>query len=131
MSQQDVEIVRRSFDAWNEGDVEAIRRIYTEDAVVESGIIELGRSLDGDDPIGNWVAEMQETWAEVRWDLERIFEGHGVVVTFYRGVSTGRQSGVEVTCDFAAIYRIRDGLIASERVYLDREEALKAAGLRE
>jgi hypothetical protein len=72
---------------------------------------------------------MHETWAEVRWDLERIFEGQGVVVTFYRGVSTGRQSGVEVTCDFAAVYR--DGLIASERVYLDREEALKAAGLRD
>jgi hypothetical protein len=27
MSQQDVEIVRPSFDAWNQGDVEAIRRI--------------------------------------------------------------------------------------------------------
>jgi ketosteroid isomerase-like protein len=36
-----------------------------------------------------------------------------------------------VTCDFAAVCRIRDGLIASERVYLDREEALKATGLRE
>jgi ketosteroid isomerase-like protein len=88
-------------------------------------------SLDGDHPIGNWVADMQETWAEVHWDLERIFEGHGVVVTFYRGVSTGRQSGVEVTCDFAAVCRIRDGLIASERVYLDREEVLKATLLRE
>jgi hypothetical protein len=41
--------------------------------------------LDGDDPIGNWVADMQETWAEVHWDLERIFEGHGVVVTSTEG----------------------------------------------
>ena len=33
---RDVEIVRRSFEAWNEGDVEGIRRCYTEDAVIEN-----------------------------------------------------------------------------------------------
>jgi ketosteroid isomerase-like protein len=42
MSQEDFEIVRRSFDAWNELDIEAIRRCYTEEAVIETGIIELG-----------------------------------------------------------------------------------------
>jgi ketosteroid isomerase-like protein len=40
MSQEDVEIVRRAFDVWNEGDVEAIRRLYTEDVVVQTGITE-------------------------------------------------------------------------------------------
>jgi hypothetical protein len=33
--------------------------------------------------------------------------------------------------DPKGVNRVRDGLIASERVYLDREEALEAAGLRE
>jgi hypothetical protein len=51
-------------------------------------------------------------------------------VSFYRGRGIGRQSGVEVVRDLAAVYRIRDGLIASERIYLDRDEALEAAGLR-
>jgi len=63
-------------------------------------------------------------------DLERIFDGDGVVVGFYRVFGTGRRSGVEVARDLAAVYRIRDGLIASERVYLDRAEALEAAGLQ-
>jgi len=63
-------------------------------------------------------------------DLERIFDGDGVVVGFYRVFGTGRRSGVEVARDLAAVYRIRDGLIASEWVYLDRAEALEAAGLR-
>jgi ketosteroid isomerase-like protein len=129
MSRQDVEIVRRSFGAWNEGDVEAIRRIYTEDVLVAGGS-GLGGSLGGGDPIGRWVADVREPWAEVRWDLERIFDGDGVVVGFYRVFGTGRRSGVEVAGDLAAVYRIRDGLIASERVYLDRAEALEAAGLQ-
>ena len=44
-------------------------------------------------------------------------------MSFYRG------RGIVVR-DLAAVYRIRDGLIASERIYLDRQEALEAAGLR-
>jgi hypothetical protein len=31
--------------------------------------------------------------------------------------------------DFAGVFRIRDGLIASEHIFLDRNEALEAAGL--
>lgn len=126
---RDVEIVRRSFEAWNEGDVPAIRRCYTEDAVIETPITEFGRTFEGDDPLGRWIREMRETWAEVSWDVERIFEGDGVVVSFYRSVSTGRASGIEVVRDLTGVHHIRDGLIARDRVFLDRDEALKAAGV--
>jgi ketosteroid isomerase-like protein len=131
MSQEDIEIVRRAFDVWNEGDVEAIRRLYTEDVVVQTGITEFGRTFEGDDQIGRWIAELQETWAEVRWEPERVFEADDVVVSFYRGIGVGRESGVEVVRELTGVYRVRDGKIASERIYLDRNEALKAAGLRE
>jgi ketosteroid isomerase-like protein len=131
MSQENVEIMRRAFDVWNEGDVDAIRRLYTEDVVVRTGITEFGRTFEGGDQIGRWVAEMQETWAEVRWEPERVFEADDVVVSFYRGIGVGRESGVEVVRQLTGVYRIRDGKIASERIYLDRREALEAAGLRE
>jgi hypothetical protein len=36
-----------------------------------------------------------------------------------------------VVREVAAVHRIRIGLIASARVYLDRDEAVAAAGLRE
>jgi ketosteroid isomerase-like protein len=101
MSEHDVEVVRRSFDVWNAGDVGAIRRIYTEDAVVDGGS-ELGRTLDADDPVGHWVAESQETWAEVHWELERVVEGDGVVLSFYRVFGIGRRSGVEVVATWRA-----------------------------
>jgi ketosteroid isomerase-like protein len=133
MSEENVEIARRSFDAWNEGDVDALRRLYTEDVVVQTGMTEFGRTFEGDDPIGRSVAELQETWAEVHWDYERIFEGEAddVVVSFYRAIGVGRESGVEVVRELTGVYRLRDSLIVSERVFLDREEALEAAGLRE
>jgi len=131
MSQENVEVVLRAFDAWNEGDIDAIRRLYAEDVEIETGITELGRTFEGDDPIGRWVAELQETWAEVHYEAERVFEADDVVVSFYRGIGVGRKTGIEVVREFTGVYRIRDGKIASERVYLDREEALEAVGLSE
>jgi ketosteroid isomerase-like protein len=131
MSQENAEVVRRSFAAWNEGDVDAIRRLYAEDAVIMTGVTEFGRTFEGDDPIGRWTAEIQETWAEFHWEIERIFEADDVVVSFYRAIGVGRESGAEVVRDLTGVYHVRDGLIASERIYLDREEALDAAGLRE
>ena len=133
MSEENVEVVRRSFEAWNLWDVDAIRRFFASDVVVETGVKEFGRTLEGDDPIGRWVAELRETWAELRWELDRIFEGDDddVVVSFYRAIGIGRESGVEVVRELTGVYRVRDGLIASEHVFLDREKALEAAGLSE
>ena len=131
MSQENVELVRRSFEAWNEGDVDAIRRFYAEDAVIHTGITELGTTFEGDDPIGRWAAQIRETWAEVHWELERIFEVGDVVVIFHRGMGVGRESGVKVTRELTTLFQVRDGKITSERIYLDRREALEAAGLRE
>jgi len=133
MSEENVEAVRRSFEAWNLWDVEAIRRFFADDAVVQTGVTEFGQTFEGDDPIGRCVAELRETWAELCWELERIFEGDDddVVVSFYRAIGIGPESGVEVVRDLAGIYRVRDVLIASEHVFLDREKALEAAGLSE
>jgi ketosteroid isomerase-like protein len=50
MSQENVEVVRRSFDAWNDGDIEAIRGCHAEDVVVQTGITEFGKTFEGDEP---------------------------------------------------------------------------------
>ena len=133
MSQENVEIVRRSFEAWNAGDVQAIRRFYAEDALVETidGLTKLGEAYKGDDPVGRWFADVREAWDDAHWQIERIFDGEDVVVSLYRATGVGRMSGAEVSRGFAGVYRIRDGKIASERVYLDLNEALEAAGLSE
>src|SRR5262245_49846644 len=131
VSEENVEIVRRSFEVWNEGDVDAIRRLYAEDVIVQTGMTEFGKTFEGDDPIGRWVAELRETWAEVHFEADRIFEGGDVVVSFYRAVGVGRESGIEVVREFTGVYRVRDGLIANEHAFLDRKKALEAVGLSE
>src|SRR5437764_13584885 len=36
MSQENVEVVRAAFDAWNAGDMDALRQLYHPDAIVRS-----------------------------------------------------------------------------------------------
>ena len=130
-----MEIVLRSFDVWNEwDDVDAIRRLYTRDAVIQTpsaNFTGFGEAMRGNDPIVRWIAELHEAWADIRCEVERIFERGDVVVSSYRATFVGRRSGAEVVHVLAGVYRIRDGQIASEHVYLDLDEALEAAGLRE
>ena len=46
-----------------------------------------------------------------------------------RASSTGRVSGIPVTSDSNNVYDIIDGKISRIRIFLDRDEALKAVGL--
>jgi len=43
----------------------------------------------------------------------------------------GKGSGVEMETDTAMVYEVRDGRVVRIQGYMDRDEALEAAGLRE
>jgi ketosteroid isomerase-like protein len=53
------------------------------------------------------------------------------VVVFVRVVAKGSASGVPIELPDAHVVSIRNGRVASTRVYRDRAEALEAVGLRE
>ena len=53
------------------------------------------------------------------------------LVAIGRTRNRGKASGVETETPLALVTEIRDGKTISIRAYLDREEALEAAGLSE
>ena len=62
---------------------------------------------------------------------ELIDAGDDLVVGIFRQFATGRGSGAAVELDYALVYDLQDGQLVRIRAYLDRTEALEAAGLRE
>lgn len=62
MSQENVEVVRAAFAAWNAGDMDALRELYDPDATSRSpeGWPE-GASL-GRDAVMHGFAQLRETW---------------------------------------------------------------------
>jgi hypothetical protein len=50
---------------------------------------------------------------------------------YARVIAKGRASGIELDRELGGLWEIREGLVIKEWIYLDRTEALEAAGLSE
>jgi ketosteroid isomerase-like protein len=57
--------------------------------------------------------------------------GDDEVVVFHHEVAKGRESGVVVETDTGTVDTVRDGRIVRVRSFMDRTQALEAAGLSE
>ena len=64
-------------------------------------------------------------------DVEKSFDRGDEVVVFLRFRGRGRDSGAELAAPMAHVWTIRNGKAVRLRQFLDRLEALKAAGLSE
>ena len=133
MSQENVEVVRSVYTAWNRGDrekalgfahpeivIDATRRVFNPTSYVG---IQGARRL---------FADMDEIWERFRTELDELLDVDDRVVVIGRLIGTGKASGVEVEQPIAGIWTVRDGrIVRAELNYTDRREALEAAGLRD
>jgi ketosteroid isomerase-like protein len=134
MSQENVEIVRRGFDAYNRGDLDGVLETWAPDAVVDWS---RSRGFDagvfrGHDAIRAHWQRLLESFDEVRIELVEPIEEveDGLLVVENLGYLRGRDS-IEVQTRSALLITIRDGQTASFTLYQTKQEALEAAGLRE
>jgi ketosteroid isomerase-like protein len=72
-----------------------------------------------------------DTWERLELKPEEIIDTGDELIVFVHEVARGRKSGVVVETDTAAINTLHEGRVIQVRNYLDRSEALEAAGLRE
>lgn len=138
MSQENMEIVRRALEVFNRGGVEAVISggFWSPEVVFDfstTAIPGLG-VYRGYDEIR---AFFEEDWFAAfpfeEWEVE--FEelvDHGdQVIAMSRQRGRGTSSGAAAELEFTQIVTVRDAEIVRDEFYLDRQEALEAAGLRE
>jgi ketosteroid isomerase-like protein len=134
MSQENVEIVRGAQEAFLAGDIEAAldaldREIEWHAAI---GGIDEGQIARGRDEVVRAFADYFEVWERIDMRAERYIDaGPDNVVVFHHEVAKGRESGAVVETDSATIQTVRAGKIVRVRAFLDRQQALEAAGLSE
>jgi ketosteroid isomerase-like protein len=140
MSQENVEIVRRLFgvylEALDRGDLDIW---FDSDDLAEDfewvmpreGGLGLPPSYRGREGFREFMqAWTQEQFQDWSIELERLLDAGGNrVVAFFHQRAIGRVSGVPVDLRMATLYELEDGRILRMRHFLDREEALEAAGL--
>jgi ketosteroid isomerase-like protein len=132
MSEENVEIVRRSNAYYSEGDMDAGMRLLHSD--VEWAIAREhpdSRTLVGREAILEYQREWQQTVPGLRMSLDRLLDAGDSVLAIGAVRGTGVESGAEVEVPIALVYAFRDGLIARVEEYLDPDEALQVVGLAE
>ena len=134
MSQENLEIVRRSVAAFQAGDISGALEAL--DPEVEwhgtVGGIDEGRVYRGRAEVVQAFAEYFEVWERIELEAERFIDAGGDdVVVFFREVAKGRESGVVVETQTGTVQTLRGGKVAVVRSYMERAAALEAAGLSE
>jgi ketosteroid isomerase-like protein len=129
MSQENVELVKAAFEAWNRSDWDSILALATPDFELDlSRANGPFRGTYGSAEVRRFWDGFAGTW-ESRWfePHEFIDAGEHVVVPVTLHMR-GRE-GIEVSARIAHVWTLRDGRLARMCMYQAREEALDAAGL--
>ena len=126
-----MDLVRAMLDAFIAGDYEtSLAKLHPD---VEwrgtKGGIDEGQVFRGHREVIRAFVDSAEAWESQTLETTRFIDAGDRVVVFWHEVARGRQSGAEVTTDTAVIYTVNRGSVVRVDPYMDRDEALEAAGL--
>ncbi|MCW3032807.1 MAG: hypothetical protein QOK19_2131 [Solirubrobacteraceae bacterium] len=131
MSQENVEIVREVFEAFNSEDIERTLALAHADLEIEIPA-ELSAEPDvyrGPDGMRRYFQSFQDVMKEIRFHPERFWDLGESVVVAIRLTANGRQTTIPVEQRSAGLWTICEGKVIHVRAYPSAEDALTAAGL--
>jgi ketosteroid isomerase-like protein len=135
MSQENVEIVRRVYEAWNRDDLDAVLLLIHPNFELRQppdlflGVESVYRGHAG---LRQWWGAVKEPWASLKSHIERTLDEGDAVVSVVQLEGVGRESGAKVALpSFANAWRLRSRLVVNLTAYYSLEEALEAVRLRE
>jgi ketosteroid isomerase-like protein len=131
MSQENVEILEASIDAYNREDWDAMVKDAAPGFEMDmSRAVGPVRGVFKLDQILRVVGEFAEYWESVRIEPQEFIEAGDLVVVPWAMHGRGRD-GIELVARATCVFTIRNGAIERITLYQEREEALEAVGLSE
>jgi ketosteroid isomerase-like protein len=132
MSQENVEVAKAFYDAYNARNSEAVDRLLHPEAEITT--VSARGGLGGDwsrATTRQYFEQLDEAWTGLRIEIEDYRELGERVVALGVVRAAGMSSQVEVATDFAAVLIVRNSQIVLVDSYGNWKDALEAAGLRE
>ena len=131
MSEENVEVVKAAYEAWNTADMDAFRELLSSDVIARppEDWPEPGPFV-GREAFMRWCEQLRETWDADRLEVigDYIHAADRVVVRqIWHGAGYGPEADMEMTW----VGTVRKGRIVAIEFFWDHDEALEAAGLPE
>jgi ketosteroid isomerase-like protein len=129
MSQENVEIAKRTLVAFNDRDIDALSALTTEDFewFPSMNAIE-GESFLGRDGIRTYFDRLDGAWEYFHIVAVEWRDQDDMVLLLGRVEGRGKASGATADSPLGIAFNLRDGIVSRSRAYLDHGDALKAMG---
>jgi ketosteroid isomerase-like protein len=129
MGSADTELLDRLYEAINSRDLDGILELCTEDSAWDLGEVMPDQNLyRGHDGIREYFAEIWPITDVFRLEVVEYHEVEpGMAAALLRLVVRGGASGAEIDAPYAALWFLRDGKAAGQKVYPGHEAVLEAA----
>ena len=129
MSGDNVEVVRRSIEAWNRQDRHGLRAFYRANAEVDwsrsrspfKGVYRGRREIE------KFWDVFWSSWEDVRLETHDFTEAGSEIVVWNTAHMRGRE-GIEVSARTALVFTVENGHITCLRLFDEQDEALEAVG---
>jgi ketosteroid isomerase-like protein len=135
MSQEDVEVVRRLYEAIERRDSEAVLALYDPDVEWDMSGYPYGEMLDtrsrGHAGLRAFWRELYEAWESYEHDCRELIDAGDHVISIVTDRARGRASGADVEIAAFGVWTVSDGRIIRSTWFRTRAEAFEAAGLEE
>ena len=133
MSRSNVELVRLGVDAVNHRDLATLDAMWSEEGEFHSTFAASeGRVFRGRQRFRDYFDTLDEVFDDMRIEVEEVTEaGDDRLVVVLRVSGRGKGSGVNVEQHNGQVWTFVDGKVARIDSYMNRAEALEAAGLSE
>ena len=131
MSREDVDVVRRVFEASSRRDSEAVLALYHPEVEwdasrTQPGLGEFADVVHGHEGLREFFRVWREAWGTDEYRYEELIDAGDTVVSVASQTGSGRASGVLVVRPLAGVWTIRDGRIVRVVWFPTREAALYA-----
>jgi ketosteroid isomerase-like protein len=132
MSQENVEIVRRAYDAWDRGDMDAmLATLHPALVYVTSGVFPgLDPAYHGHDGFRRFWRDFRGTWESLSIAVDELRDCGERILGLLEFNARGRD-GLEVQRQAANVWTLQDGLAVRIENHGDWARALEAVGLSE
>jgi uncharacterized protein len=136
MSEENVEIVRRVFDAVTRRDTETVLALYDPEVEWDVSRSAFGKLLGqgvyrGHDGLRTFFRQWYEAWEKPPDNYDELIDAGDQVVSVVTERGRGRASGIELELTQYGVWTVREGTIVRGVWFAERAQALEAAGLSE
>lgn len=127
MSQENVEIIKRAYDAFARGDYATSLSYYDPQVEFSQPADEPGGgTYYGVDGVTRAFRNWLTAWEDYRVEVEELSDHGAHVLARTRHLMSGKGSGAVVEQTIFQVWTLRDGRIVRARMYYDEAEALAA-----